>query len=169
MAFPVFASASFPPAWLWLSRRWTDSFNRGDRLTEKEREWLGAMMCVGCVKTGGWCFCCLSISAILVGGVGIDGGAVWLLAIFAWRHPLVYPVQAACLLKVTDLPRGRETLNGWRAEETPERKLPEAGNPWVISLLLEHYLLFIITKHSISLAQYRWSVNTTHAQVNNDS
>lgn len=27
-----------PPDWLWLSRRWTDSFNRRDRLTEKERE-----------------------------------------------------------------------------------------------------------------------------------
>ena len=70
-------------------------------------------MCVGCVKTGGVaCFCCLSISAVLVGSVGVDRGAVWLLAIFARRHPLVNPVQAACLLEVTNLPRGREALNG---------------------------------------------------------
>lgn len=69
---------------------------------------------VGCVKMGGRCSCCLPIRAVLVGGggVGVDRGAVWQLAIFARRHPLVYPVQAACLLKVTNLPRGREALNG---------------------------------------------------------
>lgn len=55
---------------------------------------------------------CLSSSAVLVGGVGVDYGPVRLLAIFARRHPLIYPVQATCLLKVTDLPRGREALNG---------------------------------------------------------
>lgn len=98
-----------------MSRRWTGSFNRGDRRGESERKRdvegyeSGD---VGCVKMGGWCFCCLSISAILVGGVGVDRVAVWLLAIFARRHPLVYPVQAACLLEVTNFPRGREALNG---------------------------------------------------------
>lgn len=60
----------------------------------------------------------LSVGAVLVGRVGIDG-PVWLLSVFAGRHPLVYPVQAARLLKVANLPRGRETLNGCRKEEKP--------------------------------------------------
>lgn len=50
-------------------------------------------------------------SAVLVGGVGVDCGAVWLLAIFARWHPLIYPVQPTCLLKVTNLPRRGEALN----------------------------------------------------------
>lgn len=58
----------------------------------------------------GWCLCCLSVGAVLVGGGAV--GAVRLLAVFAWRHPLIYPVQAARFLEVTDLPRGREALNG---------------------------------------------------------
>lgn len=59
----------------------------------------------------------LSVHAVLVvRGVGVDRGAVWLLAIFARGHPLVDAVQAAGLLKVTDLPCGREALDGWRDE-----------------------------------------------------
>lgn len=59
----------------------------------------------------------LSVSAVLVGRVGADSGTVWLLSIFAWWHPLVYPVQTARLLEVANLPRGRETLNGCRSDE----------------------------------------------------
>lgn len=87
------------PTQLWASRRWTGSFSRGDRWRDIERERERERVVggyesggVGCVKMGGCCFCCLSISAILVGGVGVDRGAIWLLAIFAWRHPLIYPV-----------------------------------------------------------------------------
>ena len=76
-------------------------------------------------KMGVWRFCCLSISAVLVRGVGVDRGAVRLLAIFAWWHPLVYPVQAACLLKVSDLPRGREALNGCRDTEREKDQRPK--------------------------------------------
>lgn len=60
---------------------------------------------------------CLSVSAVLVGRVGADSGTVWLLSVFAGWHPLVYPVQAARLLEVANLPRGRETLNGCRRDE----------------------------------------------------
>lgn len=58
----------------------------------------------------GRCLCRLSVGAVLVGGGGV--GAVRLLAVFAWRHPLIYPVQAARFLEVPDLPRGRKALNG---------------------------------------------------------
>lgn len=54
----------------------------------------------------------LSISAVLIGGVGVVGGAVGLLAVLTRRHPLVDPVQAARLLEVADLPRGGEALDG---------------------------------------------------------
>lgn len=88
----------------------------GQAERERQKGWGGgggmSQGSVGYVKMTGCCFCCLSISAVLVGGVGVDRGAVWLLAIFARRHPLVYPVQAARLLEVTNLPRGREALNG---------------------------------------------------------
>lgn len=100
---------------LWVIRRLTGRFSREDMIRVREREKRkrpGAIMCVGCEKMREWCYCCLSISAILVGGVGVDSGAVCLLAIFSRWHPLIYPVQAACLLKVADLSRGREALNG---------------------------------------------------------
>lgn len=54
----------------------------------------------------------LAVGAVLVGGGGVGGGAV-----FAGGHPLVYPVQAARLLEVANLLRGREPLNGCRGEE----------------------------------------------------
>jgi len=58
-------------------------------------------------------FCRLSVGAVLVGGGGgADRGAVQLLAVSARRHALVDAVEATRLLEVTDLPRGRETLNG---------------------------------------------------------
>lgn len=58
------------------------------------------MVFVGCVMVQR-----LPVSAVLVGGVG--GGAVWLLLpVFAGGPPLVYPVQAARLLEVANLPRG---------------------------------------------------------------
>lgn len=63
-----------------------------------------------------WRFGRLSVGAVLVGTVGVDG-TVWLLPVLAGGHPLVYPVQAARLLEVANLPRGRETLNGCRKEE----------------------------------------------------
>lgn len=71
----------------------------------------------------------LRVSAVLVGGVGVGGGRVWLLPVFAGRHPLVYPVQAARLLEVANLPRGRETLNGCRKEErrTESRRNPRGS------------------------------------------
>lgn len=109
-------------------------------------------MCVSCVTMGGWRFGCLSVSSVLVGGVGVDGGAVRLLAVFARGHPLVYPVQTARLLKVTDLPRGGEALNGWRAEE-------ERGSS--VSIKVDS----TSQKH-----QYESGTATkTHAQVNKDS
>lgn len=52
----------------------------------------------------------LPVAAVLAGRVG--AGAVRLLPILARRHPLVDPVQAARLLKVTDFPRGGEALDG---------------------------------------------------------
>lgn len=58
----------------------------------------------------------LSISAVLIGGVGVVGGAVGLLAVLTRRHPLVDPVQAARLLEVADLPRGGEALDGCRTQ-----------------------------------------------------
>lgn len=80
----------------------------------------------------------LPVGAVLVGGVGgVGGGAVWLLLllpVFAGGHPLVDPVQAARLLKVADLPRGRETLNGCGEEEgstvsrRKPRRSPKAGD-----------------------------------------
>lgn len=66
---------------------------------------------------GGVAVWCLSVSAVLVGRVGVDSGPVWLLSVFAGWHPLVYPVQATRLLEVANLPRGRETLNGCRRDE----------------------------------------------------
>lgn len=77
-----------------------------ERQRGRQREAVGVM---GGVKERGGGVCRLSISAVLVRSVGVDG-AVWLLAVFARRHPLVYPVQAAGLLEVTDLPRGREAF-----------------------------------------------------------
>lgn len=62
-----------------------------------------------CGRVAVWC---LSVSAVLVGRVGVDSGTVWLLSVLAGWHPLVYPVQASRLLEVANLPRGRETLNG---------------------------------------------------------
>lgn len=83
-------------------------------------------MFVGCVMVRR-----LPVSAVLVGGVGgVGGGAVrLLLPVFAGGHPLVYPVQAARLLEVANLPRGRETLNGCREEErsTVSRRKPRAS------------------------------------------
>lgn len=58
----------------------------------------------------------LSVGAVLAGGVGVHGRPVRLLAVFARWHPLVYPVQASGLFEVANLPRGRETLNGWRTD-----------------------------------------------------
>lgn len=86
-------------------------------------------------REGRGSFCCLSISAVLIGGVGVDHVSVRLLAVFARWHPLVYPVQAASLLEVTDLPRGREALNSWWAEETGEEILSVAEN----AVLSFHY------------------------------
>lgn len=63
----------------------------------------------------------LSVGAVLAGGVGVHGRPVRLLAVFAWRHPLVYPVQASGLFEVANLPRGRETLNGWRTDRGGEK------------------------------------------------
>lgn len=109
----LFVSASFPPP---EAGRAEDGQAVSEEETEGERGW-------GLRENGPVVFFgCLSVGAVLVGGVGVDGGAVWLLAVFARRHPLIYPVQAARLLEVTDLPRGREALNGWKAEQTPERK-----------------------------------------------
>lgn len=110
---------------------WEDGQAVSVETTEGEGERLRAMsqgMWVVWRWEGGVSWCCLSVGAVLVGGVGVDRRAVWLLAVFARRHPLVYPVQATCLFEVTDLPRGREALNGCGEEETPKRNSSEAGN-----------------------------------------
>ena len=87
------------------------------REREKERKKVNTGECLVVFGAGGppgrLTDLCLSIRAILFGiGSGLHGVWVrWLLAVLSGWHPLVHPVQAPCLLKVSDLPRGRETLN----------------------------------------------------------
>ena len=63
------------------------------------------------------CSARLSIGAILVGSVGVDCVSIGLLTVLAGRHSLIYPVQPTRLLKVTNLPCGRKSLDGCKAEE----------------------------------------------------
>lgn len=81
------------------------------------RAWRGDES--GC--EGGAAFC-LSVSAVLAGGVCVDCCAVGLLAIFARRHPLVYPVQTPRLLEVAYFPRGRKALNSYRNKNKENKR-----------------------------------------------
>ncbi len=184
------------PARLWVSWRWTGSFSRreeeGGRERERENRWLGSM------NQGVWVvWGCEGGVSVAYPSVPFLLGVLVLIVVPSGCWPsLRGGILSFILSRPRASSKLRIFLVGekpWMAEGYKKHQrgndqnldsnfpAPVAANicskpyslAFSISLnqtgfLVEFHL--ISTKvHSISVAQYRWSVNTAHAQGNNDS